>query len=191
MGINDLWMAVALAGDKHSLLEYATSWTIAQKHDPSITEGSRTNRLQLGVDANEVIIIFNGPAKPAIKRGKHVMKTPPWLIEPFKHFVEMLGFAVHDAAGEAEAELAALGCSGIIDAVITEDRDALHYSNPGCSNNIIIYSADNIQRHGQVMLSNGGLLLMALLCGGDYHFILTYLASRMDFQAVGGKLHVD
>jgi holliday junction resolvase YEN1 len=47
-----------------------------------------------------------------------------------------------------------------------------HYSDPGCPDNVIIYSADNIQRHGQVMLSDGGLLLMALLCGGDYHVSL-------------------
>lgn len=43
--------AVAPAGDKHSLLEYATSWTVAQKNDPSTIEGPRTNRLRLGVDA--------------------------------------------------------------------------------------------------------------------------------------------
>ncbi|KAG1808697.1 PIN domain-like protein, partial [Suillus subaureus] len=131
---------------------------------------------------SEVIVIFDGPAKPTIKRGTHIMKTPPWLTEPFKHFAQTLGFAVHDAAGEAEAELAALSCSGVIDAVITEDSDALVFGAShvfrSCSDNIIIYSADNIQQHGEVMLSNGGLLLMALLCGGDYH-------------AVGGEWHVD
>ncbi|KAG1781311.1 hypothetical protein EV702DRAFT_1042428 [Suillus placidus] len=133
--------AVAPAGEKHSLLEYAT----AQKHNVSTNDRRGTDKLRLGVDANEVIIIFDGPAKPAIKRGTHVMKTPPWLTEPFKHFALTLGFAIHDVAGEAEAELAALNRNGVIDAVITEDSDAL------------------------VMLSDGGLLLMALLCGGDYH----------------------
>ncbi|KAG1883401.1 PIN domain-like protein, partial [Suillus subluteus] len=125
---------------------------------------------------SEVIIVFDGPAKPAIKRGTHVIKTPPWLTEPFKHFAQTLGFAVHDAAGEAEAELAVLSHSGVIDAVITEDSNALvfgashvFWSDPGCPDNIIVYSADNIQRHGEVMLSDGGLLLMALLCSGDYH----------------------
>ncbi|KAG1818447.1 PIN domain-like protein [Suillus subaureus] len=53
------------------------------------------------------------------------MKTLPWLTEPFKHFAQTLGFAVHDAAGEAEAELAALSHSGVIDVVITKDSDAL------------------------------------------------------------------
>ncbi|KAG2358110.1 hypothetical protein BDR07DRAFT_1489870 [Suillus spraguei] len=104
------------------------------------------------------------------------MKTPPWLTEPFKCFAQTLGFAVYDAAGEAEAELAALSCNGVIDAVITEDSDALVFgasrvfrSDPCCPDNIIIYSTDNIQKHREVMLSDGGLLLMALLCGGDYH----------------------
>jgi Holliday junction resolvase YEN1 len=47
---------------------------------------------------SEVIFVFDGPAKPAIKRGKHVMKAPPWLTEPFKHFAQTLGFAVHDVS---------------------------------------------------------------------------------------------
>jgi hypothetical protein len=52
---------------------------------------------------SEVLILFDGPAKPAIKRGKRVIKTPPWLTEPFKRFAEALGFTirtvghVHDA----------------------------------------------------------------------------------------------
>jgi hypothetical protein len=70
MGVNNLWtvysfalllvycmlsvnfmQAVAPAGDKHSLLEYATSWAVARKHNPSTIEGPGTNRLRLGVDA--------------------------------------------------------------------------------------------------------------------------------------------
>ncbi|KAG2755631.1 hypothetical protein P692DRAFT_20815165 [Suillus brevipes Sb2] len=89
---------------------------------------------------------------------------------------QTLGFAIHDAAGDAEAELAALSRSGVIDAVITEDSDALVFgasrifqSDPDCLDNVIIHSADNIRTHQQVMLSDGSLLLMALLCGGDYH----------------------
>jgi hypothetical protein len=47
------------------------------------------------------------------------------------------------------------------------------YSDPDCLDNVIIHSADNIRTHQQVMLSDGGLLLMALLCGGDYHVSFT------------------
>ncbi|KAG1763424.1 hypothetical protein EV702DRAFT_978431, partial [Suillus placidus] len=124
----------------------------------------------------EVRIVFDGPAKPTIKRGMHVVKTPPWITEPFKHFAQVLGFTVHNAVGDAEAELATLSHNSVIDAVITEVSDALVFRashifqrDPDCPDNMIIYSADNIQGHKQVTLSDGGLLLMALICGGDYH----------------------
>jgi hypothetical protein len=38
-----------------------------------------------------------------------------------------------------------------------------------CPDDIVVYSAKNIRENKQVALSEGGLLLLALLCGGDYH----------------------
>ncbi|KAF8833125.1 hypothetical protein BDN67DRAFT_986231, partial [Paxillus ammoniavirescens] len=98
---------------------------------------------------------ITSPNKPLIKHGKKIVSTPLWLMEPFKRFVGAFGFEMHVAAGEVEAELAALNRQGIIDAVWTEDSDAL------------VFAKDMLQ-DSRVALTEGGLLLMALFCGGDY-----------------------
>ena len=99
------------------------------------------------------------------------------------------------AAGEAEAELAQLNKNGYLDAVLTDDSDTFIFGArviirkcvQVAFTRLIIYrntspnvhaDKDNIsiikqpdprltsQSNGG--LSSGGLLLMALLCGGDY-----------------------
>ena len=96
---------------------------------------------------------------------------------------------------EAEAELALLNCQGYIDVILTEDSDAfvfgarsvireyvrhLHPSNGKKTNDFCsstytdnkgwcdMYTADRIQTTDTVRLTQGGLLLLALFCGGDY-----------------------
>ncbi|KAF9236254.1 PIN domain-like protein [Melanogaster broomeanus] len=127
-----------------------------------------------------ILLVFDGPEKLPLKRGKKVVSTPPWLTEPFKRFASAFGFETHVAAGEAEAELAAFNCQGLIDAVWTEDSDALVFGaqtvfrRQACvydHNNkegIVVYSATDILLDSRVTLTKGGLLLMALFCGGDY-----------------------
>ncbi|KAJ7813796.1 PIN domain-like protein [Mycena olivaceomarginata] len=98
-----------------------------------------------------VVFVFDGPARPAIKRGT---KAP----------------------GEAEAEMAQLSAMGVIDVVVTTDTDALIF---GAKNLMILYKKDNDQMAlytsenifitPDVALTRGGLLLIALLAGGDYH----------------------
>ncbi|KAF9234581.1 PIN domain-like protein [Melanogaster broomeanus] len=139
MGITNLWEAVAPVAKTCSLLELtalmlASGWLNA--NTPS----------DMGMPSP---VVFDGPEKPPFKRGKKVISTPPWLTEHFKRFASAFGFETHVAAGEAEAELATFNCQGLIDAVWTEDSDALVFDP-------------------RVTLTKGGLLLMALFCGGDY-----------------------
>ncbi|KIO00204.1 hypothetical protein M404DRAFT_153442 [Pisolithus tinctorius Marx 270] len=118
-----------------------------------------------------ILFVFDGLQKPAIKRGKKVVTIPPWLTTYFKDFASAFGFRTHEAAGEAEAELAALNQLGVIDAVWTEDSDALVFGALTVfrRQSVLMYSANGLAQESAVALTKGGLLLMALFCGGDYN----------------------
>ncbi|KAG1742217.1 XPG I-region-domain-containing protein [Suillus lakei] len=96
------------------------------------------------------------------------------------------------ALGEAEAELAHLNRYEIIDAVLTDDVDALVFgalrviknssltfsgnkSNPALDSegkpskhHAMIYTAEAIRKHPEVGLTRGGFVLFAVLVKGDY-----------------------
>ncbi|KAJ6608480.1 PIN domain-like protein, partial [Mycena sp. CBHHK59/15] len=123
------------------------------------------------------VFVFDGPEHPSIKRGKKVINCPPSVIEPLKGMIESFGYYFCDAPGEAEAELAQLNKLGFIDAIITEDSDALVFGatciirtlGPSVAHNSLIYTADSVENTDSVSLSPGGLLLFVLLVGGDYN----------------------
>jgi Holliday junction resolvase YEN1 len=89
------------------------------------------------------VFVFDGPGRPSEKRGKAVSSMTHWLVPDVWKLVEAFGFHCHQvrsrsihisrpalieapqAPGEAEAELARLNCEGIIDAVLTDDVDAM------------------------------------------------------------------
>ncbi|KAJ3546636.1 hypothetical protein NMY22_g1973 [Coprinellus aureogranulatus] len=72
------------------------------------------------------VFVFDGPERPAVKRGTQVQSDRPlWWVDTAKDLIQAFGFHVHQAPGEAEAELAMLNRWGIVDAVITRDSDAL------------------------------------------------------------------
>ncbi|KAJ8453999.1 hypothetical protein ONZ51_g13284 [Trametes cubensis] len=123
-----------------------------------------------------VIFVIDGPLRPHLKRAKQVKTAPHWLTEGMQRFVHAFGFAWLEAAGEAEAELAEMNKSGIIDIVLTEDSDALVFGaitvarNPSYKRTdadiIAIYRTSSILQEQR--LSRGDLLLFALLLGSDY-----------------------
>ncbi|KAI6137809.1 PIN domain-like protein [Pisolithus tinctorius] len=205
MGVTGLWQAVAPAAKKYSLRDL----TVNHMFNPDGTKRSE-HPFRIGVDARyvprcsncgqnpelrtlfyklahlyctpaNILFVFDGPQKPAIKRGKKVVTIPPWLTTYFKDFASAFGFRTHEAAGEAEAELAALNQLGVIDAVWTEDSDALVFgaltvfqrqvtrSDNDDDKSVLMYSANGLAQESAVALTKGGLLLMALFCGGDYN----------------------
>ncbi|KAF9014428.1 PIN domain-like protein, partial [Hymenopellis radicata] len=115
------------------------------------------------------LFVFDGPERPKFKRGKRVIHSPGWLIGVFKELIDAFGFYHLDARGEAEAELAALNYRKVIDLVITEDSDALVFGTLELKEqfpSLTIYSQNRITE--ELGMSIGGLLLFALLAGGDY-----------------------
>ncbi|KAF8575520.1 PIN domain-like protein [Ramaria rubella] len=127
------------------------------------------------------------------KRGKTVRANEHWIIDNLKQILEAFGFNYRMAHGEAEAELAYLNTSGDINAVWSDNIDCflfgavtvMHNTPAALSKRDVkkerqfmeVYSSKDIAENGDIGLTQGGLILIALLCGGDYDMvhISTYL----------------
>lgn len=95
-------------------------------------------RCLLGLRA-QVILVFDGPEKPGMKRLVRVSRQLHWMVAPTICLAEAFNFSHHQvcgtssvcersltplqAPGDAEAELAYLASEGFIDAVLTADSD--------------------------------------------------------------------
>ncbi|KAL2008141.1 hypothetical protein VTN00DRAFT_8123 [Thermoascus crustaceus] len=132
------------------------------------------------------LFVYDGRHKPPFKRGKAVSGrsygSAP-IIRLSKTLIDLFKFPRHDAPGEAEAECARLQRAGIVDAVMTNDVDALmfgstftfmNFSKDSASGNsgathITCYRTE--EEHGlpaNVPLGRAGMILFAMLSGGDY-----------------------
>ncbi|CAK7565050.1 MAG: hypothetical protein SEPTF4163_002958 [Sporothrix epigloea] len=115
-----------------------------------------------------------------------------------KRLIRMFGFYVHDAPGEAEAECALLQQRGVVDAVLSEDVDTLMFgcsrtlrnwsaatttsSGKGAATatmtHVSMYETEaaavtsispaTVLRTKETGLDREGLVLVALMSGGDY-----------------------
>lgn len=127
------------------------------------------------------IFVFDGPHKPPFKRGKNSARGSNTTISQAqaKTLIRLFGFPVHDAPGEGEAECALLQKQGIVDAVMTEDVDALMFGSTCTIRNwaaegrsqktpthVDVYS---VNKDGNINGYNRqGLVLVAMMSGGDY-----------------------
>ncbi|KAK6086785.1 Flap structure-specific endonuclease [Seiridium cupressi] len=125
------------------------------------------------------VFVFDGPNKPVFKRNKRSGRGDGVATSMAKRLVRLFGFQVHDAPGEAEAECALLQLNGIVDAVLSEDVDTIMF---GCTKTMRNWSAEgkgNTPTHismydtaelrqGEEGLDREGMVLVALMSGGDY-----------------------
>ncbi|KAI1084379.1 hypothetical protein F5B20DRAFT_524672 [Whalleya microplaca] len=127
------------------------------------------------------IFVFDGPNKPAFKRNKRSGRGDGVATSMAKRLIRLFGFQVHDAPGEAEAECALLQQSGIVDAVLSEDVDTIMF---GCTRTLRNWSSEGTKgsktpthvsmydteelREGGTGLDREGMVLVALMSGGDY-----------------------
>ncbi|KAM5541489.1 hypothetical protein V8D89_004679 [Ganoderma adspersum] len=123
------------------------------------------------------VFVVDGPLRPKVKRSTQVKTMPHWMTTGMQDFALAFGFAWIKAAAEAEAELANMNDLGVIDAILTDDGDALHFGaaavirNPSFKCNagptyVDVYRASTIL-HDKGM-SRGDLIFFALLVGNDY-----------------------
>lgn len=127
--------------------------------------------------------MFDGANKPPFKRnartgGNKSASLPNYLT---KQLLKFFGFPFHTAPGEAEAECALLQREGIVDAVLSEDVDTLMF---GCSLTLRNWSSEGTRGNktpthvtcyasedtatGEAGLDSEGMILVALMSGGDY-----------------------
>jgi holliday junction resolvase YEN1 len=128
------------------------------------------------------ILVFDGPNKPRFKRNKRSRGPGDSVsVAMAKRLVKLFGFHIHDAPGEAEAECALLQQQGLVDAVLSEDVDTImfgctltlrNWSSEGTRaaktpTHVSVYDADEL-RQGESGLDREGMVLVALMSGGDY-----------------------
>ncbi|KAK0201655.1 PIN domain-like protein [Desarmillaria ectypa] len=196
MGVAKLWPLLDEFSSRKSLYELTIASTNRPPHafrldiDVSLwffhaeygQEGEnlelRTLFFRLELLRNPILplFIFDGPGRPAWKRGKRIntsAENP--LTDGLKAFIEAFGFEWRMAPGQAEEELAYLNASGIIDGVLSDDVDAFLFGaktvwrNPSSTHAKVSDAKKNfVMVFQDVKLSRAELILIALCAGGDY-----------------------
>ncbi|DAA78204.1 TPA_exp: putative Rad2-like endonuclease [Trichophyton benhamiae CBS 112371] len=129
------------------------------------------------------IFVFDGPHRPDYKRGRLVSKNAAAAqIELSRKLIELFSYPCHMAPGEAEAECAKLQQAGVVDAVMSNDVDALMFGSKvtllnyskgsakqsGAATHVDLYNTEAEDGDSKVTLDTRGMVLVALLSGGDY-----------------------
>ena len=127
------------------------------------------------------VFVYDGKNKPLTKRNKTVTAYATCLPnEMSKKLIQAFGFPYHTAPGEAEAECATLQKHGVVDAVMSQDVDTVMFgatsvlrdwSQEGSRANKTAthVSMLNMQQTKSITkLDPDGMILVALLSGGDY-----------------------
>lgn len=126
------------------------------------------------------VFVFDGKNKPLTKRGRTVSKYGTCIPnEMSKKLIDAFRFPHHTAPGEAEAECAMLQRSGLVDAVMSQDVDAIMFGS-----NVTLRDWSKESKHNKTAthvsildrcrikeisgLDPDGMILAALLSGGDY-----------------------
>ncbi|RYP38758.1 hypothetical protein DL766_000758 [Monosporascus sp. MC13-8B] len=126
------------------------------------------------------VFVFDGPHKPVFKRNRRSGRGDGVATSMAKRLIRLFGFQAHDAPGEAEAECALLQRQGLVDAVLSEDVDTImfgcrrtlrNWSSEGAKaktpTHVSMYDTEELRR-GESGLDREGMVLVALMSGGDY-----------------------
>ena len=131
------------------------------------------------------LFVYDGRQKPSFKRGKAVSARSYGslpIIRRSKDLIERFRFPWHEAPGEAEAECARLQQAGIVDAVMSNDVDALMFgssltimnfskengSGTSSATHVTCYAMGQDGHPSNIPLDRPGMILFAMLSGGDY-----------------------
>lgn len=129
------------------------------------------------------LFVYDGKDRPHLKRGKVVRGTSGGILErQSQRLLDAFNLPWHRAPGEAEAECSLLQRAGIVDAVMTEDIDAVMFgsevtllnfskeaSGSAAATHVSVYRTRSENGHPpNVQMDRQAMILFALLSGGDY-----------------------
>ncbi|KAJ7872770.1 PIN domain-like protein [Mycena olivaceomarginata] len=101
-----------------------------------------------------IVFVEDGPERLEVKRDTHL--------------VRQFGYHCHVAPGEADAELGRLASEG--DVFLFGAPTVIKIPQKKADgNNVTVYSSEKLFINPGISLTRGGILLIALLAGGDYH----------------------
>ncbi|KAJ3766807.1 PIN domain-like protein [Lentinula raphanica] len=132
---------------------------------------------QLSEAGLDCIFCFDGPERPLLKRGREVINQESSHYKHAQTLIELFGYHVITAQGDADAELAVLNRTGVIDAVLTKDSDMFPFgavcvlrvppftSQP--SNDLVVDVYDTTVIQQKTGITIGGFILVALLLRND------------------------
>ncbi|KAF8133381.1 PIN domain-like protein [Boletus edulis] len=124
-----------------------------------------------------LVFCYDGAKRPTVKRNKQVRtNSNHWMVRPTQRVLDAFNIPWLVAPGEAEAQLAHMNKSAIIDAVMTDDSDVFVFgahtvllnSSLTDSDTIKVYTTCAIKCQVTPHLHDEAFALMALCCGGDY-----------------------
>ncbi|KAI3617857.1 hypothetical protein CBS9595_003766 [Malassezia furfur] len=130
------------------------------------------------------VFVLDGAQRPAFKRDAAVYTGTHAIQEQFSAMLDAFRFPHWKAPGEAEAELAWMNRAGLLDAVLTDDVDALLFgaqvvvrnhawrdddsADDAEDDDAVVRAAVYDTRRGTWALDADGMVLVALLAGADY-----------------------
>ncbi|KAK7433685.1 hypothetical protein VKT23_020632 [Stygiomarasmius scandens] len=144
-----------------------------------------------------LLAVFDGPNRPVRKRGASVRTIPHWMTARTVDILRAFGHYSITAPGEAEAELSHLNKLGCIDAVLTDDSDALVFGaqkiirNPKDKKHpdiVAMYDASGFPSQTKTPIMSDGLLLFAILQGGDYSAGLSHCGKATAYALTNTSL---
>ncbi|KAJ7765925.1 PIN domain-like protein, partial [Mycena maculata] len=124
-----------------------------------------------------IVFVFDGPNRPEYKHNTRVITHGHLLTASFQQLIREFGYHWHTAPEEADTELGRLASEGYINAVQTTDSNIFLFGAPTViyvpqkktdGPNITMYTSEDLFTNPSISLTCGGMLLIALLCGGDY-----------------------
>ncbi|KAI3614854.1 hypothetical protein WG66_003354 [Moniliophthora roreri] len=132
--------------------------------------------LKLNID---LIFVFDGLNCPV---EKLVVNQAITFYDQVKILVQAFGFQIHQAPGEAEAELAQMNIQGLVDCVLTDDSNAFVFGTlflicfkqpaevktSAICDDIYIYSSITLENDEELLLTRAVFILIILMVGGDY-----------------------
>ncbi|KAI3616766.1 PIN domain-like protein [Moniliophthora roreri] len=163
-----------------SLIPYARY----QAHSPTDGFHSQIARLADQIARSSALStwVFDGKQRPPVKRNVNVIPDEPESYKDARETISAFGDCCHMAPGEAKAELAAMNTAGIIDAVLTDDSDAvllgvqyvLRINSDSNTNahstetRLLIDVCDAQEIENRLGLTRGDLITYAAIVGNNY-----------------------